>query len=441
MINIRYEAFKIIYKILKKNIFSDKLLDDMQKQIKEAGEDSALLYTLVKGVVKMKKNLDYIASQYTYSQKFENTSLKIKIVIYLAIYQLEYLNGIPQHAAVNESVNIAKKVFGLKVANFVNAILRSYIRNPEITYPENIVDKIAMEYSFPENIIEVWLSYWGEENTIALCKYYNETPKLSLRVNTFATDPDLLVDYFSRRNIKIEKSNVSENIFFSNQAKDVLSDVALSEGYFSIQDGAAALVVELLDPQIKENNLDLFAAPGGKGTYMAELMINTGRITAVDKFPNKIKKMKRAVERLQLSNVKLYAEDAFTFGPQVADYDRVLLDVPCSGWGVFQKKSELRWQENQDMGQLLKLQRKALVTGAKFVKPGGIMVYSTCTLNRAENEEQVEKFLAQNKDFSLIDAKTKVKSYYTEDGYLKILPFRDKLDGAFAAKLKKAELK
>jgi len=262
-----------------------------------------------------------------------------------------------------------------------------------------------------------------------------------MRVNRFATEPKLLKEYFERRDVIIDKTKVSENIFITNQIKEVLADVSLSEGYFSIQDGAAAMVVELLDPQLKENNLDLFAAPGGKATYIAELMMNTGKVTAVDKFPVKIKKLKRAMARLQLANIKPYAEDAFQFGPQVADYDRVLLDVPCSGWGVFQKKSELRWQKNQDMKQLLKLQRNALVTGAKFVKPGGYLVYSTCTLNIQENEEQVRNFLEKNKDFTLIDASDYLNNQYVEDGFLKVLPFRDKFDGAFAAKMQKAELK
>ena len=148
MTDIRYEAFNIIHKVLKKNLFSDKLLDGMNKKIMLAGDDASLLYPLVKGVIKMKRNLDFIASQYTDKNKFKNTSLKIKIVIYMAIYQLKYLNGVPEHAAVNESVRIAKKVFGIKVANFVNAVLRSYLRNPEIVYPENATERIAVEYSF-----------------------------------------------------------------------------------------------------------------------------------------------------------------------------------------------------------------------------------------------------------------------------------------------------
>jgi 16S rRNA (cytosine967-C5)-methyltransferase len=181
----------------------------------------------------------------------------------------------------------------------------------------------------------------------------------------------------------------------------------------------------------------LFAAPGGKATYISELMANTGEVIAVDKFPNKIKKLKQAVERLQIKNMRLNAKDAFRFGPVAAAYDKVLLDVPCSGWGVFQKKAELRWQLNQDIPKLLKLQSDALKLGTSFVKPGGFIIYSTCTLNKAENEIQIEKFLAKNRDFKLIPASEFIKKEYTENGYLKTLPFEHDMDGAFAAKLQK----
>lgn len=439
MTDIRYEAYKIIIKVLKKNLFSDKLLDNMQKKNQASAADAGLLYALVKGVVKMHKNLDYIASKYTDPKRFENTSMKIKILIYIAIYQLRYMDKIPEHAAVNESVKIAKKLFNNKVGNFINAVLRGYLRNPEITYPEDTIQSIALEYSFPEDLIEKWLELWGEIDCRILCEYYNETPKLSIRVNRFATEPGLLKKYFEKNGIKVEASIASKNVFTTLQVKDALQDVSFSEGYYSVQDAAAALVVELVDPQANENNLDLFAAPGGKVTYTSELMLNTGKVTAVDKFPVKIKKIKRAIERLQLSNIKTYAEDAFTFGPQVADYDRVLLDVPCSGWGVFQKKSELRWQKNQDMKQLLKLQKRALETGARFVKPSGCLVYSTCTLNPEENEIQIKHFLDKHPEFTLFDASQMIEHRFVDNGMMRTLPFRDEIDGAFAVRMQKAD--
>ncbi len=435
MINIRLEAYKIIHKVTSKNVFSDKLLTMMSRDIRDAGENADLLYVLVKGVIKMQKHLDHIASLFTEPKKFASTNIKIKILLYIGLYQLIYCDNIPEYAAVNETVALARKLYNEKIANFINAVLRSYLRSKKIEYPENVADRISLEYSFPRDFIDKWLKKWGAEKTEMLCMYYNDVPKLHIRINTLATEKQRITDYFERRNIKITPSTASSNILITEQARDVLNEIAFTEGYYSVQDASAAMVVELMNPQMYESILDLFAAPGGKATYISELMGNTGEMIAVDKFPNKIKKLKHAVERLKISNMKFNAVDAFKFGPVAPAYDRVLLDVPCSGWGVFQKKAELRWQINQDVPKLLKLQENALKTGAAFVKSGGYLVYSTCTMNEEENEKQVERFLAKNKDFQLIPAEKYIPECFTQNGFLKTIPFEHNMDGAFAAKL------
>jgi 16S rRNA (cytosine967-C5)-methyltransferase len=181
MINVRLEAYKIILKVISKNIFSDKLLHQMTKKINQAGERSDLLYVLVKGVIKMQTNLEYIASGYTDPKKFSNTNNKIKILLYMGLYQLIYCDYIPQHAAVNETVAIAKKMYGEKVANFINAILRKHIREEKIEYPSETLDRISVKHSFPKAIIEKWIEYWGEKDTERLCIYYNQSPNLQIR--------------------------------------------------------------------------------------------------------------------------------------------------------------------------------------------------------------------------------------------------------------------
>lgn len=437
MINVRLEAYKIILKVLSKRIFSDKLLSVMRKKISDAGEDSQLLYVLVKGIIKMRKNLEFIASCHTESSKWQNTNIKFKILIYIGLYQLCYCDGIPEHATVNETVNLAKKLYGEKIANFVNAVLRSHLRNSKIEYPQNPQDRFALQYSFPEAMIAEWIERWGLEKTESLCQYFNAVPRLHIRVNSMATNRKKLIEYFIRRNIIVEESPASQNMLLSDQAREVLSDVAFTEGYYSIQDSSAALVVELMKPQRQESVLDLFAAPGGKATYTAELMANTGEVIAIDKSPNKIKKIKQASERLKLLNIREQAIDAFNFGPVAPAYNRVLLDVPCSGWGVFQKKAELRWQENQEIPKLLKLQEAALKLGASFTNVEGFLIYSTCTMNEQENERQVEKFLAKNRNFKLIPAESVIGNNFTANGYLKTLPFEHNMDGAFAAKMQR----
>jgi 16S rRNA (cytosine967-C5)-methyltransferase len=439
MMNVRLEAYKIIYKVLKKKLFSDQLLRQKKAKFKDPDDNVDLLYMLVKGVIKMHKNLDYLVSSFVDPQKYKNTDLKIKIILYLALYQLRYCDNIPDYAAVDESVKLAKKLLGENVSGFINGVLRNFLRNNDVNYPEAIVTNLAVQYSFPENLIETWINLWGESATTDLCEYFNQIPKINLRVNCHATHREKLLDYFHRRQIELTISPASENILKTDRVHEVLHDVAFSEGYYSVQDASAALVIELMKPAPHESILDLFAAPGGKTTYAAELMGNTGEIIAIDKFPNKIKKLKQAIIRLQLTNIKAISEDAFRYGPRAPAFDKVLLDVPCSGWGVFQKKAELRWQGNQDIPKLLKLQEAALKTGSQFVKPGGYLIYSTCTLNPYENELQVNRFLQKNSNFKLEPAGKYLPKNYVENNFLRTLPFLHDMDGAFGAKLKRLD--
>jgi 16S rRNA (cytosine967-C5)-methyltransferase len=433
---IRKEAYTIILKVLKDHVHSDKLLDQAFKKIGSV-QDKNFLNHLVRGTIKMKENLDYIIASLSDKDRYAKTDLKIKVLLYLGLFQLKYSDSVPDHSAVDETVELAKSLFNPQIADFVNAVLRNYLRNPKVVYPEATADRLSVEHSFPKELVEDWIGNWGEEEAEYLCLYFNESPKLSIRVNRIATSTSRVKKYMDKRGFELEESDCSTYVFITKDSQEVLSDVSFEEGYFSIQDGSAAMVVELLDPKEDDNILDLFAGPGGKCTYISEIIENTGEVIAVDKFPQKAKMIKEGIHRLQITNMRIITEDAFKFGPKAPAYDRVLLDVPCSGWGVLQKKPELRWQHNQDMKSLLKLQENALATGSHFVKDGGILVYSTCTINVKENEEQVEKFLQKNRDFELIDASTILPVKYVEKGYLKTLPHRHMLDGAFAAKLRK----
>ncbi|MDD2423875.1 MAG: 16S rRNA (cytosine(967)-C(5))-methyltransferase RsmB [Candidatus Cloacimonetes bacterium] len=435
--NFRSEAYTVILRVFKDGDFSDALLQRRAKKLKANGEDVALFYTTVKGVVKMRQKLDFILSHYTDAQKYESTDLKIKIMLYLGLYQIMYLDSIPPHAAVNETVKLAKSVLSEPVADFVNAILRAYLREDKTKFPKDPALRIAYEHSYPPDLIKTWIELFGEESTEYLAMYFNENPALHIRVNSLATTPEKLQKYFARREIEVIPCVASKMMFTTKQASEVLNEVAFSEGYFSVQDASAAMVVELLDPLPEQSVLDFFAAPGGKCTYISERMQNTGEVIAVDRIPQKMKLLKQAADRLQISNIKQITTDALKYGPVAPAYDRVLVDAPCSGWGVFSRKADLRWQARHDIPQLVKLQEKALDHAANFVKLEGYLVYSTCTMNPQENEAQIERFLAHNPKFKLIPAEKYIPKAYTEKGFMKTIPFKHHMDGAFAAKMQK----
>ncbi|MGC9361410.1 MAG: 16S rRNA (cytosine(967)-C(5))-methyltransferase RsmB, partial [Candidatus Syntrophosphaera sp.] len=363
------------------------------------------------------------------------TDIKIKAFLYMGLYELMYMDSIPEHASINETVELAKSTLGGTVGDFINAILRAWQRDPQVKYPDDPILRISYEHSYPKDLIENWIRLWGEKNTEKLARYYNENPKLHIRVNATATSRKKLIRYFAKRDVSLTPSKVGEMMLITEAGSEVLEDVAFSEGYFSIQDISSSLIVDLMDPQPQENILDFFAAPGGKCTYIAEKLNNTGEVVAVDKIPSRMKLLKQAADRLQLSNIKQIVTDAFKYGPVAPAYDRVLVDAPCSGWGVFGRKADLRWQANKNIEELVKLQSKALDHAANFVRPDGVMVYSTCTINPAENEEQVEKFLARNKQFELLDAAQYLPQDFTDAKMFKTLPFRHDMDGAFAAKM------
>ncbi len=438
MINERLEAYKVIRKVLKSNEFSDSLLRSSSNKIRKADGDANLFYTLVKGVIKMRNNLEYIAGTLSDKTKYPKTDIQIKIWLYIGLYQLIYMDSVPEYAAVNETVELAKKSLNPRTGDFINAVLRNYLRTPGIKFPNDTIKRISVEHSYPEDIVRKWVELWGEEEAEYLAIYFNDIPKLHVRVNEIATTIPKLINYFkTKHNLEFKVSDLVPQLLVTDSAGEVLQDVAFAEGYYSIQDTAAAGVVALVDPQPEDNILDMFAAPGGKATFVAEKLRNTGEVIAIDKSPSKVKKIKQAAERLQLSNIKTVVSDALKYGPLAPAYDKVLLDVPCSGWGVFGRKAELRWQEHQDIKKMLKLQAKALDYGSQFVRKGGYLIYSTCTLNPDENQKQIKRFLETHKNFKLVPASDFVPFIYTDEEFYLTKPHIHNIDGAFAAKLQK----
>jgi 16S rRNA (cytosine967-C5)-methyltransferase len=359
----------------------------------------------------------------------------------VALYQILYLDKIPDYAAVNEAVDFVKKLQGKKPADLTNAVLRNIIRNKNgIRYPDTEDNKIsffAAYYSHPSWMVKRWVNRYGEEFTEELLKANNKKPSLHLRVNRLKTNTEELQNLLDGVQLKYNSGKYLDTFIRLQNLTNITDWKYFSAGYFSVQDESTGFACYLLDPKPGMRVLDLCAAPGGKTGLLADLMGNSGELTAIDKYESRIKLLNNNLQRLGVTNARLIEADSLEFNEGL--YDRVLVDVPCSGLGTLTKKPDIKWK--RDIGDFRKLndiQYNLLISGSKRVDKGGFIVYSTCTIEPEENYYIIEKFLAENTNFELAAAdKLFDKNLTDSNGCLQTYPHIHDLDGAFAAKLKR----
>jgi 16S rRNA (cytosine967-C5)-methyltransferase len=438
MPNVREIALKILYEIEINGAFANETIELFCKNYHLSNLDRRFVSELINGTTKMRRRLDYVLSFFL-EKEINDLTPWIRNILRLGVYQLDFLDRVPESAAVNESVNLAKKFGHRGTVALVNAVLRSYLRDKSrVSFPsweENQVENIALFYSFPSWLVESWLNTFGEEQTIKLCKAFNERPKLCFRLNTLKAESHHLEEEFNKSKTKFKPGKFLKNFYYVEPKVDLNRFPPLREGLIYPQDESAGFPVTLLDPQPGETVLDLCAAPGGKTTFIAELLGNKGRVLAVDKNREKITLLKENCRRLGIDSVNYFCGDATNF--QVRPVDRVLVDAPCSGLGVLGRNSDARWKkQKEDLLRLQKLQSEILFNAANLVKRGGVLVYSTCTLTREENDFVIEKFLDHRKDFRLTDASLYVGSEVVDQSvFVRTFPHVHKMDGSFAARM------
>jgi 16S rRNA (cytosine967-C5)-methyltransferase len=343
---------------------------------------------------------------------------------------------------VNEAVEFVKRIRGEKPAGLVNAVLRNILRNLEgIRYPDPAEDRLqylAVYYSHPAWLVRRWIDRFGEEETQKLLIANNERPSLSLRINRLKVEPGEFLRLLEQQQIQYSGSEYLGHFVRVRGLSKIGQMDLFRTGYFTIQDESAALPSLLVDPRPGETVIDLCAAPGGKTTGMAELMKNQGEVIAVDKYEAKLSQIRGAAERLGLRNITPVLADGLSF--EHHQVDRVLIDAPCSGVGILTKKPDIKWKrEARDIPVLAHLQHDLLENGARLVKPGGVLVYSTCSIEPEENEQVVRTFLEQHPEFRLEDGRNFVsKDLVTAEGYVATYPHRHGMDGSFAVRLLKS---
>jgi len=402
--------------------------------------DIRFLLQLVNGITKMRRRLDHDIKFYLKKPSSE-LPLMLSNILRLGFYQLMFTDRVPPAAAVSEAVNLAHHFTDKSQAGMVNAVMRSRLREPDkvkfISREKDPVKNLADYFSYPDHFVKHCLQEFGEEKTEKLLRTYNLAPHVTYRVNYLKTKPDEVTHILQENGVEFSFGHYLPEFIHIESGGLPLENELIKTGKVFIQDESAGLPVRLLNPKPGDNVVDLTAAPGGKTTYLAIRMRNKGRITAIDKSHRRLELL---VDNAKTQGIKIISPvisdmSDFKTGP----FDRVLLDPPCSGWGTAGKRADLRWNKTvQDVSNLAKIQTKMIDRASKLVKPGGVMVYSTCTIIRRENDQVVEEFLVRNPHFDIAPP----HQFFPEDivserGFVKTYPDCGRLDGAFCVRLKR----
>ena len=401
----RKTAFDVLMDVEKNGAYSNLSLNSFIE--KNRPDSPAFVRELVYGVLRNRMLLDWFLGQLIPSglKKIKKQDLTL---LRMGVYQLSYMKSVPEYAAVSETVNMSKKLARGR-ERFINGVLRGYIRNrQQLVLPDrevNLEEYLSIVYSAERWIVRLWTDAYGEEKTEALLKASNETPGLAVRVNLMKTDRKALKEKLEALGFEAAESEVSDRALLV-KGSGLLDTELYREGMFSVQDEASILASDALDAKPGDCIADVCAAPGGKTFATAELMAGKGVIYAMDKYEHKLKLMEAQAKRAGIENIRLLKHDSTEPVEGLKErMDKVLADVPCSGLGVIRRKPEIKYKGMQDLDELIERQRQILQAAASYVKAGGTLVYSTCTINPVENEKQIVEFLRGNKEFKALEQK------------------------------------
>ena len=439
MKSARQVAFEALIKIHRDGAYSNLIVDSLLKENSDLDErDRAFVCNLVYGTLDRLILIDYNLGLYL-NQPVRKLKPELHTILRMGTYQLLFMDKVPSRAAVNESVNLAKVNKSSFAASLVNAVLRRVadngIRLPDTS--ETNPDYLAIKYSCPEWLISLWIESYGYDNAVALAEKALEAPPVVIRVNTTKITPDELIWKLAEEGVISEKTDIAPDALIISNTGSVDELEAYKQGYFHAQDLASQLCCAALDPQEGETVFDLCSAPGGKAFTVAERMNNTGVVRAFDIYQSRVELIKNGATRLGLSNVFSYLSDASIFNENYGLADRVLCDVPCSGLGIIRRKPEIRFKNRSDIDNLPELQYRILCNATRYLKQGGRLVYSTCTLNPAENSDVCNRFLSEHPEFTAVEALPDVPCFSTEEKFLTLMPHINSTDGFFIAVFEK----
>ena len=403
--NAREAAVAILVKIDEDKSFASLTLKNSLSKMLQDEREKSFATELIYGSIRYKKLLDYIRDLFS---KIKSSKLSPAVIniIRISVYQILFLDKVPHSAVCNEAVKLAGKFENKGAQGFVNALLRTVLKNIDsIEYPEDEIARLGVLTSFPKSILDIWIKDYGIEKTKELAKNSNIPKKASYRVNYLKAPKEYLL---------------------SEDLKNPENEKEFSNGLITVQDKGSMLAAETLCPKPYDKVLDLCAAPGGKTCYMSQMMQNKGEIIACDIYPHRLELIQKTAERLGATNIKTVENDGRILRDEwIGQFDCVLVDAPCSGLGVISGKPDIKWRK-QSYKELSVIQYDILKNAMQYVKKGGMILYSTCTVHKAENEDIIEKALAENSDFKIV-------------GEAKQLFPCDEHDGFFICKMKRCE--
>ncbi|MGI0496406.1 16S rRNA (cytosine(967)-C(5))-methyltransferase [Limnospira platensis CENA597] len=443
--NPRQLAFVTLRDIQRRGAFADIVLDEKLRQADLKDADRRLGTELVYGCTRRRRTLDAIIDRLAKKPAHQQPP-DLRIILHLGLYQLCFSSNIPPSAAVNTTVDLTKVNNLSGLGGFVNGLLRQYLRLVEagnslesiLQLPENPVSRLGILHSFPDSMIKFWLEELGESQTQQLCDWFNQSPSLDLRINPLSTTLETVETAFQQQEIiGSPLPKLPQGWRLSSGVGAIRNLPGYDQGWWTVQDASAQLVGYIVDPQPGEIIIDACAAPGGKTTHIAELMGDNGKVIAIDRSPGRLKPLKQNINRLKLRSIQVEVGDSRHFPQYNNMADRVLLDAPCSGGGTLHRRSDSRWRQTPDqIRQLSQLQAELLEMVSHWVKPGGVLVYATCTLYPQENEWAIASFLSRHPSWRVEVPNLDLPVEPTKEGWLKIWPHRHQMDGFFIAKLR-----
>lgn len=431
--NVRALAFETIQDIINDKAYSNIIINDVLSNNELNRADKGLYTELVYGTLKRKYTLDYLL------KPFVQTKLKgwVRQLLWMSIYQYVYLDKIPEHAIINEAVEIAKYKGGPHNGNVVNGILRNIMRSdlPDFTEITDDKKRIAIEYSLPKWLVDHWTTHFGIEKTETIAQSFLDKVTTTVRVNLTRISVDDAIRRLTDDDYIVEQDREIETCLHIS-GKSIIESRMFKDGLISIQDKSSMFIGELMALKEGDQVLDACSAPGGKACHIAEILNGTGQVDATDIHEHKIDLIDFNIRKLRLSNISAFEHDATEKYDKV--YDKILVDAPCSGLGVLRHKPEIKYEQSQHaIESLVEIQLEILNNVKYNVKPSGTMIYSTCTIEQMENENVVYTFLKENKDFEFDQFEHPITGEKVKT--MQILPQDFNSDGFFITRIRRKE--